>query len=134
MTENTSAAGGAPMPNFQVRIPLEWASASDTPIVYANQVMISHAGPEFFLVFGVVLPPDAPDQIPDSLTIQPQVRVVVAREAMPAIAQALNDNVQRYRANMVRQQPSPQETAPAPQDTTARQDAAPAPEAGPETR
>jgi hypothetical protein len=59
-----------------------------------------------------VLPPDAPDQIPDSLTIQPQVRVVVAREAMPAIAQALSDNVQRFRANMVRQQPAPQATAP----------------------
>jgi hypothetical protein len=102
MTENTSAGGAIPTPSFQVRIPLEWSSAADTPIVYANQVMISHAGPEFFLVFGVVLPPDAPDQIPDSLTIQPQVRVVVAREAMPAIAQALSENVQRFRANMAR--------------------------------
>ena len=105
MTENPASGSTGPgMPSFQVRIPLEWSSSADTPIVYANQVMVSHAGPEFFLVFGVVLPPDSPDQIPDSLTIEPQVRVVVAREAMPAIVQALADNWQRFRANVARQQ------------------------------
>ncbi len=105
MTENPASGSVAPsMPSFQVRIPLEWSSAADTPIVYANQVMVSHAGPEFFLVFGVVLPPDSPDQMPDSLTIEPQVRVVVAREAMPAIVQALADNWQRFRVNVARQQ------------------------------
>lgn len=105
MTENPSSGSTGPgMPSFQVRIPLEWSSSADTPIVYANQVMVSHAGPEFFLVFGVVLPPDSPDQIPDSLTIEPQVRVVVAREAMPAIVQALADNWQRFRVNVARQQ------------------------------
>lgn len=90
------------MPSFQVRIPLEWQSASDVPMVYVNQVMISHAGPEFFLVFGVVLPPDNPEQLPDSLRIKPQVRVVVSREAMPAIVKAMEDNLRRYRASLTR--------------------------------
>jgi hypothetical protein len=92
------------MPNFQVRIPLEWAAAEDVPIVYANQVMISHAGPEFFIQFGVVMPPTSTDELPDSLVIQPQMRIVVSRDAMPAIVQAMNDNLARYRANLVRQQ------------------------------
>jgi hypothetical protein len=108
MTDNPSSGSTGPgMPNFQVRIPLEWSSSADTPILYANQVMVSHAGPEFFLVFGVVLPPESPDQIPDSLTIEPQVRVVVAREAMPAIVQALADNWQRFRSNAARMQAGP---------------------------
>lgn len=96
----------AAAPNFQVRIPLEWQSADEVPIVYANQVMISHAGPEFFVVFGVVLPPDSPEQIPDSFRIQPQVRVVVAREAMPAIVQAMSDNLNRYHTALARHQRS----------------------------
>jgi len=87
-------------PSFQVRVPLEWDDSPDVPIVYANQVLVSHGGPEFFVVFGVVLPPTSPEQMPDSYRIQPQVRVVIAREAMPAIVQALTDNLARYRAAM----------------------------------
>jgi hypothetical protein len=83
-------------------------------MVYANQVMISHAGPEFFLVFGVVLPPDNPEEIPDSFAIQPQVRVVIARDAMPAIVQAMADNLNRYRANIARQQQGQQQQGPQP--------------------
>jgi hypothetical protein len=85
-------------PTFQVRVPIEWDDEPDVPIVYANQVLVSHGGPEFFVVFGVVLPPAHPEQVPDSYHIQPQVRVVIAREAMPAIVQALTDNLARYRA------------------------------------
>jgi hypothetical protein len=44
-------------PSFQVRIPLEWDDAATVSTVYANQVVISHGGPEFCLVFGFVVPP-----------------------------------------------------------------------------
>jgi hypothetical protein len=85
-------------PNFQVLVRLEWEDDPEVPILYANQVLVSHGGPEFFVVFGVLLPPNNPDQMPDALQIRPQVRVVISREAMPSIVQALNDNLQRYRA------------------------------------
>ena len=88
---------GASQPTFQVRIPLEWEEADELPIVYANQVLISHAGPEFFLVFGVVMPPINTAELPDTLKIRPQVRVVVSREAMGSIVQAMNENLQRFR-------------------------------------
>ena len=83
-------------PSFQVRVPLEWSDDEDVPIVYANQVLVSHGGPEFFIVFGVVLPPANPGELPDTLKIQPQVRVVVSRDAMASVAKALNDNLVRY--------------------------------------
>lgn len=92
-----AASQGTP-PQFQVRIPLEWESGDEVPILYANQVMVSHLGPEFFLVFGAVVPPPQSDQLPDSLRIHPQVRIAIAREAMPAIVQALNDSLTRFRA------------------------------------
>ncbi len=104
---NPSDAGGAERrpPNFQVAIRLEWDESEDVPIVYANQVQVSHGGPEFFVVFGCVIPPTNPNELPDALQIQPQVRVVISRDAMPSVVQALNDNLQRYR-NAIHQQGS----------------------------
>lgn len=91
-------------PTFQVRIPLEWEERDDVPIVYANQVLISHAGPEFFLVFGTVIPPVNTTEIPDTLKIKPQVRVVVSREAMGAIVKAMNDNLRRFQESQAKTQ------------------------------
>jgi hypothetical protein len=79
-----------------VRIPLEWDEQDEIPILYANQVMVSHMGPEFFLTFGVVSPPMVTDQLPDALHIRPQVRVAVAREAMPAMVKAMQDSLMRF--------------------------------------
>jgi|GEM_PF-3542895 len=84
-------------PQFQVRIPLEWQDREDVPLVYANQVLVQHMGPEFFVVFGVVTPPTTTDQLPDSLKIRPQVRVAISRDMMPSIVQALQDSLQRAR-------------------------------------
>ncbi|RIL12324.1 hypothetical protein DCC79_01775 [bacterium] len=95
-TSSHSSEGRTP-PQFQVAIRLEWDESDDVPIVYANQLQVSHGGPEFFLVFGVMVPPANPSDLPDVIRIRPQARVVVSREAMPAIVQALNDNLQRYR-------------------------------------
>ncbi len=96
MNESSSTPSG-PIPSFQVAIRLEWDEGEDVPIVYANQLQVSHGGPEFFLVFGVIVPPANPAELPDVLKIKPQARIVIARDAMPALVQALNDNLQRYR-------------------------------------
>lgn len=97
-TPEGEGAGQGAAPQFQVRIPLEWESGDEVPILYANQVIVSHLGPEFFLVFGAVVPPPQSDHLPDSLKIHPQVRIAIAREAMPAIVQAMTDSLARYRA------------------------------------
>lgn len=95
-----ATSGDRKAPNFQVAIRLEWDEAEDVPILYANQVQVSHGGPEFFVVFGVVVPPTNPNELPDALRIQPQVRVVIARDAMPSMVQALSDNLQRYQQSL----------------------------------
>jgi hypothetical protein len=102
MTDREPSKPSQPAPTFQVRIPIEWEDSEEVPIVYANQVLISHAGPEFFMVFGVVVPPLNTTELPDSLKIRPQVRVIVSREAMGSIVQAMNDNLQRFRESQRR--------------------------------
>ena len=83
-------------PAFQVAIRLEWADDETTPVVYANQVQVAHGGPEFFLTFGLLVPPTNPNDLPDVIKIRPQARIAIARDVMPSIVQALNDNLQRY--------------------------------------
>jgi len=109
MSDPQSGSGTGPAPSFQVRIPLEWDETAEMPTVYANQVLVSHTGPEFFIVFGFVAPPLNTGELPDVVKIHPQVRVVVAREAMPAIVQALGDNLRRQREGQGR----PPEAGPA---------------------
>jgi hypothetical protein len=83
-------------PAFQVAIRLEWAEDDTLPMIYANQVQVAHGGPEFFLTFGLLVPPTNPTDLPDVIQIRPQARIAIAREVMPAVIQALNDNFQRY--------------------------------------
>lgn len=104
----------AQSPQFQVRIPLEWHDREDIPMVYANQVLVQHMGPEFFVVFGVVTPPTTADQLPDSLKIVPQVRVAISRDMMPSIVQALHDSLLRARAPQAPPSPSAPPPAAAP--------------------
>lgn len=87
-------------PAFQVAIRLEWADNDDLPIIYANQVQVAHGGPEFFLTFGLLVPPTNPADLPDTIQIRPQARIAIARDVMPAVIQALNDNFQRYQELM----------------------------------
>jgi hypothetical protein len=108
---------GAPAPSFQVRIPVEWSDDESVPLVYANQVLVSHSGPEFFIVFGVLLPPTNPSELPDVLRIKPQVRVAVSRDAMPAFVQALNDNLRRYQEALARASQLPPPVGPTPTDS-----------------
>lgn len=102
MTEPSGSDRREPQPSFQVRIPLEWDETVQVDTVYANQVLISHGGPEFSLVFGFVIPPLNTTELPDALRIEPQIRVVIARDAMPAIVQAMNENLRRYREGQMR--------------------------------
>lgn len=94
----TNAPQGSerPAPAFQVAIRLEWTEDEATPVVYANQVQVAHGGPEFFITFGLLVPPTNPNELPDVIKIRPQARIAIARDVMPAIVQALNDNLQRY--------------------------------------
>ncbi len=108
MHDPASRPAGGQAPSFQVRIPVEWAEDEAVPTLYANQVLISHGGPEFFLVFGILLPPANPAELPDVVKIKPVVRVVVARDAMPGFVHAMTENLRRYQEALARATTQPQ--------------------------
>ncbi|MEA1905229.1 MAG: hypothetical protein U9M97_05080 [Candidatus Hadarchaeota archaeon] len=88
----------------EVSISLRWPEEVDLPTIYANHLFISHAGPEFFLIFGEVAPPLWTEATPErlreleSIEIKPVVKIAISPEAMPAIAKAIRENVERFLA------------------------------------
>ena len=80
-------------------IPVEWSTADHLPTVYANHLLISHAGPEFYLIFGELVPPAVlkEDQLPDKVDIKPVAKIAVSPDAMLRFAEAIATNVQRFK-------------------------------------
>jgi hypothetical protein len=79
-------------------IRLRWASDADLATHYANQVHISHVGPEFTLIFGEAhLPPrNQGEQYDTELPIRPIVRIAVAPEVMIQMREVIDRNVDAY--------------------------------------
>ena len=86
----------------QRAIQSKWETGEDVPVEYANQVFVSHAGGEFYLVFGQLVSPHVstpePDakELPDFIPIKPVARLAIAPAAMVRILQALQSNVERF--------------------------------------
>ena len=80
-----------------VGIPLQWLEKVDLPTIYANRLFISHAGREFFLIFGEVTPPvwtkTTPERLRklESIEIKPVAKIAISPEAMPAIVKAIQE-------------------------------------------
>lgn len=80
-----------------VQIPLQWPENVDLPTIYANRLLISHAGREFFLIFGEATPPvwtePAPERLRklESIDIKPVAKIAISPEAMPAIVKAIQE-------------------------------------------
>jgi hypothetical protein len=82
-----------------VSIPIQWGTADHLPTIYANQLFISHAGPEFYLIFGELVPPIVlgEGKFPDIVEIKPVAKIAVSPESMLRIAEAIANNVQRFK-------------------------------------
>jgi hypothetical protein len=80
----------------QVEIPPQWPEKVDLPTIHANRLSISHAGREFFLLFGKVTP-GWPESTPEwlqkleSVEIKPVAKIAISSEAMPAIVKAIRE-------------------------------------------
>ena len=94
-----------------VVIPVYWKAPDGLPSLYANQLLISHAGGEFYLFFGEETPPLAlkAEDVPDHLQVVPVAKIVVAPEAMLRFAEAIQANIEKFKAR-----PVPEQTEPAP--------------------
>jgi hypothetical protein len=85
-------------------VPVEWPpSVGDVPTYYANMLMVSHAGPEFFLVFGEASPPP-PGIVPDTVSVHPIVKIAVTPDVMVSMARAIQNNVEKYLAEIEQQE------------------------------
>ncbi len=83
--------------NDKVSVEFHWEK-SDIPTIHVNQLLITHAGPEFYLIFGEVIPidEDNPSQLPKTLSVKQRVRVAVPREMMGVFAETINNNYGKF--------------------------------------
>lgn len=77
----------------EIRVELRW-ELEDIPTIYVNHLIITHAGPEFYLIFGETVPINEsnPFEPPNTLRIKPKARIAVSREMMPSFIEAINKN------------------------------------------
>jgi len=82
----------------EVKIKLKWGAAGSLPTLYANQLYITHAGGEFYLVFGEAAPLFEVDQteFPESMEVTPVAKIALTPSTMEAVAKAIQGNVKKY--------------------------------------
>ena len=88
----------------EVRFRAVWDkdSIDKTPTIYANQLFITHAGEEFYLVFGETFPPlllpgdELPPESERTLTVKPLIKIAITRDRMEGFAQAIHGNWQNF--------------------------------------
>ena len=78
-----------------------WGSDEDLPVIYANQLYISHGGEtEFHLLFGHLSPPLTvgltEDELPDMIKVKPVAKIVLAPKVMRGFVDALNINLEKF--------------------------------------
>ena len=73
-------------------------SLDAAPTIYAKQLFLSHAGDEFYLVFGETFPPlllpgdDVPPEDERTLTIKPLIKIAITKDRMESFMQAIKTN------------------------------------------
>lgn len=80
-------------------VKINWLPQDGLSTVYANHLIVSHTGNEFYLVFGELVPP-APGKVPEELDVIPVARVAVSPESMLRMMGALQKNVSGYQQRL----------------------------------
>lgn len=88
-------------PEKQVTLKVNWdLSAEKSKTIYVNQLLISHASGEFYLIFGeleghLFLNPDS-KSIPEGLTVNNVVKLAITPENMIKFSEIIRANVEKY--------------------------------------
>lgn len=92
----------------KVEVRLVWDKPSEAPTIYANNLIISHSGSEFYMVFGEMEPwlELDPSIAPIELTIKPIVKIAISHENMLKFAEVINGNVNQYKVGFSRKEES----------------------------
>lgn len=101
--KRTAAVAPPKATSGEITIALRWAPNESLPTLYANQLFISHAGGEFYLVFGEVVPPaglvDA-SSVPEYLEVKPVARLAISPTTMIRMAEVISQNVARLKLRL----------------------------------
>lgn len=87
-----------------VTLKLVWGSPANIPTIYANNLYITHAGNEFYLVFGEMSPITQLDanNLPDHLEIKPVAKIAVTQENMMKFADVITENTARFKEKVAK--------------------------------
>lgn len=80
-------------------VKLVWDKEAELSTVYANNLIISHSGSEFYLVFGEMEPwlELDPSITPIELQIKPIAKIAISHENMLKFAEVILGNVKKYK-------------------------------------
>jgi hypothetical protein len=85
----------------EIAVRVKWGSAEHLPTIYANQLYVTHAGREFYVIFGelaaLMFDKDNP---PEQLEITPVVKLAIAPRNLEGFIRALQDNFEKYQAKL----------------------------------
>ena len=87
-----------------VSIPIRWKSSEQAPTIYANQLFMSHAGNEFYLVFGELAPitrTSEEEDLPAYLEIKPVIKIAISPPNMLQFAAVINENVDKFMSKRI---------------------------------
>jgi hypothetical protein len=79
-----------------IKVPMRWGPHDDLQTTYANHLLITHGGKEFYLVFGEAVPPTSMDEVPEYVRIEPVARIAVSPETMLGFAEVIHTNVRGF--------------------------------------
>lgn len=101
---NENESKTTPKKQMEVTVPTRWPENVDLPTIYANQFFITHAGLEFFLIFGEVTAPLWTEptaeklEALEALQVKPVAKIAIPYEVMRGIAQIIQANVEGFLA------------------------------------
>lgn len=92
-----------------VAIRLVWGDSTSIPTIYANNLYITHAGSEFFLIFGEMSPIMEIDieKMPEELAIKPVAKIAITPENMLKFADVISGNVAKYKEKVEKSKDEP---------------------------
>lgn len=91
-----------------IEIKLVWGDPSEISTIYANNLLITHAGSEFFLVFGEFSPIVELElsKIPKELVIKPVAKIAITPENIDKFAKVINENIAKYHEKLEKKEES----------------------------
>jgi hypothetical protein len=94
MTDSTEISAE----KIEKQIRLIWKNLSDLNTIYANQLLISHSGGEFYLIFGEFLAAEIDvENPPNTAIIKPVAKIAISPRAMQRMANIITENVSKFK-------------------------------------